>query len=470
MEILNNHFSILQILLPFFCAICTAFMININSLYLKAFAIIATLITTAISAFGIYFIQNHHIHYYALGNWPAPIGIEYRTDILSQVFIFYINIVILFFLLFNHKILKANILQYIHTKYCNIFYAILLFAHAGYIGILSTNDLFNMYVFIEISSLATYVLMAQGDHQRAQVGAFDYLMLGTIGATMILIAIGFLISFTGSLNITDIQSLVAQQGNSKVLLGSIAFFLTGSMLKIACFPMHFWMIRSYISTPSIMLTYIAPISGVIGSYIMIRFLYYTIDYQHFQPIITKLFTIIAFATIIACTIMTLLTNNLKKIVVYSSAIQIGYIILLVPYIYNLNIVIALLIIDGINKLALFTIIAYTENIPEIKHKHRLSGILIALIVISSAGLPLSAAFLIKIKILENLIQNSMFTAFIIAMLGFTAALLYYYKFTKYIFCNYRHLYTDTWALACIISIQFAMLFVINSNIFSQISI
>ena len=77
-----------------------------------------------------------------------------------------------------------------------------------------TNDAFNMFVFMEISSLASYVLVAMGRDRRALLAAYQYLIVGTIGATFFVIGIGFLYLTTGTLNLTDMaQKLVFCIGN-----------------------------------------------------------------------------------------------------------------------------------------------------------------------------------------------------------------------------------------------------------------
>ena len=111
-----------------------------------------------------------------------------------------------------------------------------MFAHTSYIGIISTNDLFNLQVFIEISSLSTYVLMSTGGNPSAVIGAFDYLMRGTIGATLILIVIDFILNQTGSLNISDIHQRLNGLYDPKIVIAAINFVLIGVLLKIAFFP------------------------------------------------------------------------------------------------------------------------------------------------------------------------------------------------------------------------------------------
>src|SRR5690606_24810719 len=113
---------------------------------------------------------------------------------------------------------------------------------------------------------------------KAVLGAFEYLILGTIGATLILMGIGLIYSVTGSLNMGDIQAITKNQYTSKLLISGAIFFIIGSMLKIALFPMHIWMVKAYsFAAPTIMI-FISSLSGLLGFTILLKFLFNTLNY------------------------------------------------------------------------------------------------------------------------------------------------------------------------------------------------
>ncbi|MGI4776466.1 MAG: proton-conducting transporter membrane subunit, partial [Janthinobacterium lividum] len=210
---LINQLPALQVLIPLFGALIAAVSFNKKVAQIIK---IATIITSFLLA--LYSFYSTDIESYEFGNWQSSIGIEYKLNFFNKPLIFALNISLLL-LIFWQKLIDESVIDYIDSKRQNLFYSILLFAHAGYIGILSTNDIFNLYVFIEISSLSSYVLMAQGRNIRAAQGAFDYLIIGSIGATLILIGIGFMLSYAGTLNITDLK-LQINDFNSVIILTS----------------------------------------------------------------------------------------------------------------------------------------------------------------------------------------------------------------------------------------------------------
>jgi len=355
---LIKHIPALQVLIPFFAALfCTLTFHKFTSWVI---ATIAISINLAVGLYAMPLIKDSII--YAFGNWSGPIGIEYRLDYLNQPIIIYVNGVLLFFLIFGKQLINKTVTRYIDNKKHHMFYSLLLFAHAGYIGVLSTNDLFNLYVFIEISSLATYVLVSKGNNPKALIGAFDYLIMGTIGATLILISIGFFFSVTGSLNITDISNILKTTSNGlNILLTAIVFFLVGAILKMAFFPLHFWMIRAYSASAPFILTYIAAISSLLGVYMIMRFIYFTIEAELIYISVSIVLRFMAIIAIISCSYLALKSKDIKRIIIYSTALQIGYVFLLLSIEPAKSLLFQLLIIDSINKIGLFTLLAHIQN-------------------------------------------------------------------------------------------------------------
>lgn len=470
---LIKHFPALQVLLPFFGALFSILTFRYR-LATRIIAVISIALSLFLSIYGLSVINKEAVSY-NFGDWYAPIGIEYRLDYLNQPIIIYINGVLLFFLIFCNKLVTNTILKFLDKKRQSLFYAVLLFAHSGYLGIVSTNDLFNLYVFIEISSLSSYVLMAQGNNPRAVIGAFDYLMLGTVGATLILIGIGFLLSSTGSLNMLDVSDILQNStsaGNldvapvleslrtleyapvlrsvaplnssaeanfarylmllkthydSKIVMLGISFFLIGSILKTAFFPMHFWMIRAYSSAAPVILTYLASISSIIGIYIILRFIHFTIDYNVIIKYLSNFISLIALVTIILCTYFACRSQKVRNIVIYSSAVQIGYMFLLLVIPRGESLLFPFLFADSLNKIALFLIIAYSDISKPFSMLWR---VLVVFSLIYSCGLPISSMFFIKISIFELLIVENMWLEFIIVVISSTMSLLYHYKIAK----------------------------------------
>lgn len=427
----------LQVLIPLFGA-----LISVLSFHRFTAWIIAIVSTTLCLSLSLYCIQ--HINgtlTYNFGGWKTPIGIEYKIDYFNQPIVILLNLIFLFYLVFGQELITKTVTTYINNKTQHLFYSLLLFAHFGYLGMICTHDLFNFYVFIEISSLSSYVLMSKGDNVKSLIGALDYLILGTIGATLILISIGFFLALTGNLNMSNIATILENQYSSRVVRTAITFFITGSILKMAFFPMHFWMIRSYTSVSPIILTYLASISGLMGVYTILRFIHFTIDGQIMHESFQYILRPAAMASIIICSIISLKSNTVKKIVIYSTSSQIGYIFLIMSIWSARALLFQLIILDVINKISMFTIIAHlqykTDNLAcasfqSIEHS-RFFKVLVAAAVMFSTGLPMTSMFILKIKILDLLFVQNLYLEFIIVIIGSAFSLLYHLEFLKVIF-------------------------------------
>jgi NADH:ubiquinone oxidoreductase subunit 2 (subunit N) len=149
----------------------------------------------------------------------------------------------------------------------------------------------------------------------------------------------------------------------------------------------------------------------------------------------------AITTLIICSYLALKSKNIKKIIIYSTALQIGYAFLLLSIWPAKALLFQLLIIDSVNKIGLFTLLAHIENktnnldiysIKHIKDSHWFK-ILAALILLFSASLPLTSMFIIKIKIFELLIQQSLLLEFIIVVIASVFGILYHLKLAKALF-------------------------------------
>ncbi len=434
-----NNLPALQIILPLFGGLLSALSFRKNIAWVIS---CTTILVNSIVVFYLLIDDASSISY-VFGGFEAPVGIEYRLDNLNLPIILFINITLLFLLIFGKQLIQLSVLDYLAAERQHFFYAALLFAHTGYVGMLSSNDMFNIYVFIEISSLATYVLMAMGRSSKALVGAFDYLVMGTIGATLILIGIGFLLYLTGSLNISDIKYILSQnsQGNNNITIIAISFFLCGAILKTAFFPMHFWMIRAYNSVPPIILTYIAAISSAIGIYIIVRFVHFSIDIKLIQASFNVFILPMSFATIVICTFFAMNAKNIKTIIIYSTCSQIGYIFLLLTVEEYFKVMSLLIFFDALNKVALFTLLAHIQhrvvnlNISNFKALQftKAQYVFIFMSLMFSAGLPLSSMFLLKIKIFEAMLKRQMILSFIVITISSVFALLYHLKIIKCLF-------------------------------------
>ncbi len=154
------------------------------------------------------------------------------------------------------------------------FYAMYLDLHGGAARASRiTGDAFNAFVFIEISSLSMYTLIALGQERRALVAAFQYLVIGTIGATFYIIGVGFIFAMTGTLNFVDIAARLHEVDQMRPLIAALAFIIIGIGLKLAMFPLHLWLPNAYAYAPTVATAFISATATKVAVYLLLRYIF-----------------------------------------------------------------------------------------------------------------------------------------------------------------------------------------------------
>ena len=198
MTSLAQHLPALQVIVPMLSA--PLVMLLKPSGLARAATTVASLFAFSIAIAMTIGVLDGNTYTYRMGSWPAPYGIELSVDHFSALLLLIITGASTFALLAGSRSVDADI----HESRQPLFYAAWLLALAGLSGIPVAADAFNIFVFMEISSLASYVIIAGGADRRALPAVFKYLIMGTIGATFYLIGIGLIYLMTGTLNLADL--------------------------------------------------------------------------------------------------------------------------------------------------------------------------------------------------------------------------------------------------------------------------
>jgi len=281
----------------------------------------ASSVSVILSSYNLFRVLQNGPLTYHFGGWLPPIGIEYVLDPLSSFVALVVNVIAFFVLCHSGGIQEREI-----PGKSVPYYALVLLFLCGANGIIVTGDLFNLYVFLEIFSLAGYGLIGIGEKQ-APVASFRYLIMGTVGASFYLLGIGFLYIVTGSLNMADVRNILPHiQGNPAVTAALSLIFL-GMGIKMAIFPLHGWLPDAYTYAPSTSSALIAPIGTKIAAYVLIRILFFVfgVEFVSRSLPITDLIAWLSAVGILYGSVMAMAQNEMKRMLAYSSIAQIGYI-------------------------------------------------------------------------------------------------------------------------------------------------
>jgi multicomponent Na+:H+ antiporter subunit D len=269
-------------------------------------------------------VQREGVVAYEIGSWPAPWGIEYRIDGLSAFVLMLVSGVAAIVLPYCRRSVEAELPREQHY----LFYAMFGLCLAGLLGIVATGDAFNVFVFIEISALASYVLIALGRDRKALLASYQYLIMGTIGATFLVIGIGMLYLMTGTLNLADMRQRLAGASDMRPVLTALAFITVGMSLKLALFPLHQWLPNAYAHAPSAVSAFLAATSTKVSIYVLLRFYFSVFGAGFVFDIgVREILLVLSLAAMFVASASAIFQSDLKRLLAYSSIAQIGYITL-----------------------------------------------------------------------------------------------------------------------------------------------
>ena len=317
------HLPALQIVVPLIAApLC---LLLRRGALAWGLALVVSWAALAMSALLLSQVLRHGVISYALGDWAAPWGIEYRVDAVNGFVLLIVAAVGAVILPYARRSVAHELPSEQHSA----FYAAFLLCLTGLLGVTITGDAFNLFVFLEISSLSSYVLIALGRDRRALTASFQYLVMGTIGATFIVIGIGLLYMVTGTLNMADLAQRLPPFGENRTVLVAFAFLTVGASLKLALFPLHIWLPNAYTYAPSAVTGFLAATATKVAVYILLRFFFtvFGTDFAIETLTLRHLLVPLAVFAVLVCSTVAIFQDNIKRMLAYSSLAQIGYMIL-----------------------------------------------------------------------------------------------------------------------------------------------
>jgi len=273
-----------------------------------------------------YRVMGGEIIHFPVGGWPPPWGIEIFVDELAATMLLLLTGCFLLITIFSIKSLPKEI----SPQATGWYYTLLLLTLTAMMGMIVTNDLFNMYVMVEVTGIGACALVVAKGEKLSTEATLRYLMLSSIGAGFFLFGIGFLYQITGNLNISYVAAELARVKEQYpfLLWTAMSFITVGLGVKSALFPLHIWLPDAHSSAPS---SSSAILSGlVVKVYIisLLRIFYLIFGIEMFQGTYMRyLIILLAALAILAGSFFAFVQLELKRRLAYSTVAQIGYIFL-----------------------------------------------------------------------------------------------------------------------------------------------
>ncbi len=317
-----SHISLLLVVVPLIAAPVVAILPRGRLPWAVAFIVAAS--CAVLAGMQLWAVLYEGAISYELGGWAPPWGIEYRIDAVNAFVALIVATIAAITL--PYALLSAE--REIPEDKIPLFYSAMLLCLTGLLGITQTGDIFNVFVFLEISSLASYALISLGRQRQAFTAAYQYLIMGTIGATFYLIGVGLIYSQTGSLNMQDLATILPDVLHLNTVETGFAFIMVGIALKLAMFPLHLWLPNAYTYAPSVVTVFLAATATKVAVYVMLRILF-TVFPQGFAVTTPadELFIVAGIAGIITASVYAIYQKNIKRLLAYSSVAQVGYMVL-----------------------------------------------------------------------------------------------------------------------------------------------
>ena len=436
---IETHLSLLIVVIPLIAAPVIAIIPNGRMPWLLS--TIVSWVVFALACWQLTNVLTGNVISYELGGWAPPWGIEYRIDATNAL----VALIVSGIAAVTLPYALLSIVKEIPEKQHSLFYSAFMLCLTGLLGITQTGDIFNLFVFLEISSLSSYALISMGKDRRALTAAYQYLIMGTIGATFFLIGVGLLYAMTGTLNMADLAQRLPALYDHRTVHTAFAFIMVGFALKLALFPLHLWLPNAYTYAPSVVTIFLAATATKVAVYVMLRVIFSVFGYSFTQATPTdELFILLCVIGILIMSIAAIYQTDAKRLLAYSSVAQIGYMMLGIALGSMLSVTATLvhLFNHALMKGALFMAIGaivYQVGSSRLEHFNGLGKQMpwtFAAIVIgglSLIGVPGTAGFISKWYLVLAAIEQQHWLIVIVILVGSLLAVVYVWKIVEVLY-------------------------------------
>ncbi|MFC1807481.1 complex I subunit 5 family protein [Candidatus Omnitrophota bacterium] len=376
-----------------------------------------------------------NVSIYKVGSWSPPVGISLVLDGLTSFMLVTVNLVACLIAVY-----AINYMRRFTDRWK--FFTLFLLMIGGMNGVIITGDIFNLFVFLEIASVASYALVAFGTEKHELEAAFKYAVMSTVGSLFILIGIVFLYSFTSTLNMADMANVIAQKSGVNVIIMVSVLFIMGFGLKAALVPFHAWLPDAHPSAP-------APISAMLSGVLIKSLGIYTLCRIFFNifgltPEISSILMFLGALSMVIGVFLAIGQWDFKRLLAYHSISQIGYVVLGIGLGTPLGILGGLfhLFNHSIFKSLLFLNSGSVEHATGTRDLQRMGGLFQKMPVTGSttliasmsiAGVPPFNGFWSKLIIIVAAVQSQRYGYAFWAVLASVLTLASFAKVMKYAF-------------------------------------
>lgn len=382
---------------------------------------------------------------YTFGKWIAPIGIVYEVDKLSALIALLTAGLMFLIAIYSYRYLQ-------HDEGLEWYYTLYLGLEAGLLGVFLTGDAFNLFVMIEVTSIAAYALvMFYRNRGDSVLAGLKYALIGATGTTMYFLAVGLFYGAFGTVNFADLSAKVhglsfpvsgMPSGNIAIASGiALALATWAFLIKAAIVPNHFWLPEAHPAAPTPISAILSGLVVNVGVYALIRFLY-TIYGGSLEPNLAKIVSVLSIMIIVLGAVSALfgalmmnVQKDIKRLIAYSTIMHMGYLFMAVGLRTEFGLQAALfhLINHSIAKALLFLAAGIfihaigSRNIEDLSgmgRKMPIATFSLAIAILSLVGVPPLNVFFSKLLLFNAFIDKNLILAWILVISSVIALIAY----------------------------------------------
>jgi formate hydrogenlyase subunit 3/multisubunit Na+/H+ antiporter MnhD subunit len=265
--------------------------------------------------------QGPRLH--RIGGWGAPLGIEFHVDGLTLLLLWLTGVIIPFIGLYSAGLLGTGRREGLDSPF---FWPLCLFFWGALNALFVSWDIFNIYVTLELLTLAAVPLIILARSPAALAAGMRYLLVALLGSLAYLLGVALVYADQGTLSLS---LLAGAQLHGPAAWAGLALILLGLALKTALFPLHFWLPSAYAQAPSAVSALLSALGAKASFYLLLR-LWFGLVPLALRPSIGLLLGLLGAAAVLWGSLLALRQARVKKLLAYSSIAQIGYLFFLFP--------------------------------------------------------------------------------------------------------------------------------------------
>ncbi len=438
---MRDFFPAFIVIIPMTISLLAPLVGRISKVFLRLLTMFGFFLSVIFSAIVLRETLTVGNVYYNFGNWEAPYGIEYVIDPLGATIAVMVSFIALLIVIYSREFFKDE--GWLKNA---AYYSLFGLMVTGLLGMTVSGDAFNLYVFLEISSLSTYALIALGG-PRGTVAAFKYLLIGTVGASLYLFSVAYLYGITGTLNFADMSERILPLMDSPAMILIVILLFLGLGIKMALFPLHMWLPDAHSYAPYPLSAFMSGVLIKVPAYVMIRYYFFIFDVNHavLQNVL-QIAGILAAIGIVYGSVMAIAQTEFKRMLAYSSVAGIGYVVMGMSMgnAYGMIGAVFHIFNHAFMKVALFFIAGGIKQkfdhikIDEFKgllKKMPVSMYSFLILAFSMIGLPPTAGFFSKWYLVNGALQEGLWFFIVVIVVSSVLNAVYFFRIIEFAFLN-----------------------------------